>query len=261
LDVGTGLALFGSAKLVEKLLGPTAEYLGENLQHWTKKRVENTKRIFEHCAAKLGSRITEPGAVPPRVLKGILQDGSFCDDELMAEYFGGVLASSRTEISRDDRGAAFAALVGRMTTYQIRTHFFFYTVVKQIFDGEAFQITRQIDRQQLETFVEVESYESAMELAEGEDFFVIMNHALFGLHKESLIEPSFSYGSYPDTDGQQGIKFMPSVLGVELLLWAHGLGNIFPSAFLFKDVKLISNTTIPITPGFKRTVPSPASSA
>lgn len=42
---GTGLTILGtavgSAKLVEKLLGPTADYLGEGLRQWTEKRVEN----------------------------------------------------------------------------------------------------------------------------------------------------------------------------------------------------------------------------
>ena len=255
MDVGTGLALLGSAKLVEKLLGPTAEYLGDNLQHWTKKRVENTKKIFEQFEKKLGPRINEPGAVPPRVLRGVLQDGSFCDDDLMAEYFGGVLASSRTGISRDDRGAVFTALLGRMSAYQIRTHFFFYTVVKRIFDGESVPITGQVERNNLEVFITHEAYQNAMEFTEGEDFFVILNHALFGLQKEGLIDPTFSFGPYPDTDGKEGIKFIPSVMGVELFLWAHGLGNLFPNFFLSADVRFVSQTNIQMTGGFKRTVP------
>jgi hypothetical protein len=41
----------------------------------------------------------------PKVIKAILDDGSFCDDELTASYFGGVLASSKTEVGCDDRGA------------------------------------------------------------------------------------------------------------------------------------------------------------
>lgn len=254
MDLGTGLALFGSAKLVEKLLGPTADYIGNNVENWTKKRVDNTKRIFHHFAAKLGARIDVPGGVPPRVLKSVLEDGSFCDDELMAEYFGGVLASSRTEVARDDRGAAFAGLIGRLTAYQVRTHFFFYSLIKQVFNGEDISITNQSGRLALELFVEHQSYNAAMEFTE-EDFFVILNHCLFGLQKESLIEPAFSYGSYEDTDGKDGIKFMPSVLGVELFLWAHGHGNLYSNSFLSSDVTFMSNIQIPFVPGYKRTVP------
>ena len=41
MEVGSGLALLGSAKLIEKLLGPTCEYLGQNLQQLTKNLFKN----------------------------------------------------------------------------------------------------------------------------------------------------------------------------------------------------------------------------
>ncbi len=46
MDIVTGLALFGSAKLVGKILGPTAEYIGEGIKNWTEKRTNNVKNIF-----------------------------------------------------------------------------------------------------------------------------------------------------------------------------------------------------------------------
>src|SRR5262245_56683283 len=145
MEPATGLTILGtaigSAKVVEKLLGPTADYLGAGLRSWTEKRVENTKRIFVHATKLLGDGIDAPSSVPPRVLKGILEDGSFCDDELSAEYFGGVLASSRTGISRDDRGASFTALLSRLTTYQIRTHFIFYRIVRNLFAGTGISVS------------------------------------------------------------------------------------------------------------------------
>src|SRR6266404_2227164 len=134
MDANTGLTILGTAigskTVVEKLLGPTAEYIGVGLKNWTEKRVNNLARIFENAQKRLGGNLNDPGSVPPRVLKEILAEGSFCDDELSAEYFGGVLASSRSEIPRDDRGAAFARLVSRLTSYQIRTHFLLYAVIK-----------------------------------------------------------------------------------------------------------------------------------
>ncbi len=38
MDLGTGLALLGSAKLLEKLLGPTADYVGEGAKTWAQRR-------------------------------------------------------------------------------------------------------------------------------------------------------------------------------------------------------------------------------
>jgi hypothetical protein len=52
---------------------------------------------------KLGIRAEQPGSIPARTLQKLLTDGSFVDDEICAEYFGGVLASSRSQTGRDDR--------------------------------------------------------------------------------------------------------------------------------------------------------------
>lgn len=41
MELGSGLALLGSAKLIEKLLGPTCEYLGQNIQQLTKRMHDN----------------------------------------------------------------------------------------------------------------------------------------------------------------------------------------------------------------------------
>jgi hypothetical protein len=121
MDTATGLTILGgavgSAKIVEKLLGPTADYIGLGVKTWTEKRVENVGRIFRIAAEKLGSSIEEKGGIPPKVLKGILEEGSFCDDELSANYLGGVLASSRSSAPRDDRGATYIALIGRLSTW------------------------------------------------------------------------------------------------------------------------------------------------
>src|SRR4051794_30772500 len=120
-DIGTGLELLGPSLLVPKLLGPTADYVGEGVRTWTERRVENVQRVFEKAGRKISpEELERPGRVPPRVLKGVLEEGSFWDDELAAEYLGGVLASSRTEASRDDRAASLISLVGRLSTYALR---------------------------------------------------------------------------------------------------------------------------------------------
>ena len=132
IDPGTGLAILGSAiggaKVAEKILGPTSEYIGEQLREWTEKKVKNTANIFKNAEKKLGDKINETGKVSPKVLKGILDDGAWCEEELQVEYFGGVLASSRTGVSRDDRGAYFVSLISRLSSYQLRTHFLLYQI-------------------------------------------------------------------------------------------------------------------------------------
>ena len=103
MDVGTGLALLGTAKLAERLIGPTVDYIGQGINTWTEKKVNNLRTIFSKAIEKAGDKLDEDGSVPPRVLNGILNEGAFCEDLLTAEYFSGVLTSSRTSTGRDDR--------------------------------------------------------------------------------------------------------------------------------------------------------------
>jgi hypothetical protein len=139
MDTSTALtvlgAAIGSAKVVEKILGPTAEYIGEGIKSWTEKRVANVQNIFRIAADRLGDDINKSGSVPPRVLKGILDEGSFCDDPLTAEYFGGVLASSRSNASRDDRGITFLSVITTLSPYQVRSHYIFYTLFRHFYKG------------------------------------------------------------------------------------------------------------------------------
>jgi hypothetical protein len=104
MDPGTGLTVLGAAlgskELVVKILGPTADYLGAGLKDWTERATMNVQRVFYQAAKKLGNRI-----------------GS--------------------EIGRDDRGAAHVALIGRLSAYQIRSHYFFYSIIRHLYGGKS----------------------------------------------------------------------------------------------------------------------------
>jgi len=131
--MGAGAASI-SKDLLLKVLGPSADHLGQELKGLTEKGTENLKRIFSKARHRLGSKPVDKGSVPLKVIKGVWFDGSFCDDELGAEYFGGVLASSKSEVPQDDRGASLIALITRLSSYQIRAHYIFYHVLKTMFD-------------------------------------------------------------------------------------------------------------------------------
>jgi hypothetical protein len=176
--------------------------------------------------------LDEPGQVPPKVLKNILTEGYFCEDELGAEYFGGVMAASRTGVSRDDRGAAMVALIARLSTYQLRAHYIFYTALKTLYDGSAVNLGRTDDCTNAFVFFPTETFFRAMDFDVGEDAQALVPHIMFGLSKEDLISP---FWAARDPDGirevlalhvaQTGIVFAPASLGVELYYWAHGCGN------------------------------------
>ena len=95
IDPITALTLTFCSKspLVIKVLGPTADYIGDGLKSFTEKRVQNLKRIFTLSSEKMDKQRILTESVPPRVLKNILDEGSYVDNELAAEYFSGALAA------------------------------------------------------------------------------------------------------------------------------------------------------------------------
>ena len=239
-----GLSLVGAylgKDGLNKILGPTAEYLGASLKDFAKKRADNVGKIFANAEKKLGDKVDTPGQVPPKVLKTIIDEGSYCDDDIGAEYFGGVLASSRTESGRDDRGARIGKILDILSVYQIRTHYVIYTIIRKLFSESGYLFTRE-DRHKMRIFIPYDTYANAMQFTEKESqqFQSILNNTFFGLNKDDLIE-TFYFGpmdyikkEYDDAkDG--GIVVSPSALGAELYLWGYGFGDKELS-YILKDI-------------------------
>jgi hypothetical protein len=120
---------------IKRLLGPTADYVGQGLKDLAAKAAENLHRVFIRSTALLGPNVDEPGAIPPRVLKDLLLEAPFVEDAVTSEYFSGVLASSRTSDGKDDRGVYFQSMLTRLSTYQIRTHYVLYRGLHDTFAG------------------------------------------------------------------------------------------------------------------------------
>jgi len=243
MDLGTGLAILGGKKIIEKILGPTADYIGLGVQGWSKNRVNNIKKIFINAGNKLGHRINEPGLVSPKVLKNIIVDGSFSDDILTVDYFGGILASSRSSISRDDRGVCISALISRLSSYQLRSHYIFYHIFKKLFNGTNMNVYEEINRNKMEVCIPWTVYNKAMDFSKNENTSTIISHVMFGLSKENLIENYLQYGTkeFLKKRGMQvddfSIFLKPSILGIELFLWAYGRSDLNNKNFFDDDKK------------------------
>ena len=233
--VGLGvIAAYVGKDAIVRILGPTADYLGVELKNFVQKRKEQVGRIFLNAEKKLGKKLNNPGQVPPKVLRTILNEGSFSDNDIAVEYFGGVLASSRTEVGRDDRGARMAKMIDNMSAYQLRTHYLIYSTISELFSarGNSFGLTK--NRKRMQFFVPFQDYISVMgfshqELVNGQ----MLSHIFHGLSADGLIEDSWQYGNQKSLAAfvrngiipGDGIVCTPSALGVELLLWAFGHGD------------------------------------
>ena len=247
MDTGTSLTCLGTAiggaKILEKILGPTADYIGEQLKEWTVKKVTNISNIFKNAERKLGEKLEEEGGVPSKILKSILEDGAWCEEALQVEYFGGVLASSRTGITRDDRGAYFASLISRLSTYQLRTHYLLYHEIKKLYDGQSININESDKWIDLQTFISFHTFLNAMGFSDDEycRWEIFLSHVLWGLSKEELIT-GFSWGNkdriiktFPQTHCG-GVLFNPTKIGAELFMWAYGYGQFDVNDFFNPNI-------------------------
>jgi len=238
---------------IQKLLGPTADYLGQGLLDFTQKRAQTIGQIFQKAESKLGPRLDTPGEVPPKVLKAVLDEGSFCSDSLAVEYLGGILASSRTEHGRDDRGARIAKVMDALSTYQLRTHYLIYATVRTLFSGGGLSLNME-GRPKMQIFIPFPSFFEAMDFSDAElgQLSSLLGHIFFGLHGDNLLEGDWQYGHkdsmvklFPGaTDG--GIVCQPSALGGELFLWAFGHADK-PLDYLFSPEFLPIVDGLPIT--------------
>ena len=237
-------------ELLLKLLGPAADFYGEEFKaHLEARRSKNVDNICENAISKVGDKINRPGQVPPRILRGIINEGSYMEDTLAVEYLGGILASSRTEVGRDDRGACMIKIIENLSAYQIRTHYLIYSLINRVFLNRNINLASADELESIRLFIPENTYDTVLDWSSVELEIQQMNsHIWHGLNAENLIL-NFYYGdkdslcrnlsrfgvSNPSIQ-KAGVFCLPSTLGAELFLWALGHGDKPLSYLLSKEL-------------------------
>lgn len=247
---GTTFAMKKLSGPLKMIFGPSAEEVGIALRRYTERRLHNVGRIVENAESKSADHGT-PGSVPMRVAMRILEEGSYSDDTLVLEYLGGVLASSRTKVGRDDRGNTYTSLVSRMSTYDLRTHYIFYSEIRRVLLGKDVALFDVNDRD-LYVFIPMRTYIPAMDFSSDENPRVIQTSTLHNLKREGLIDFEVSgkvdslQRYYPLAD-EPGAVVRATATGIELYLWAQGQGQMDHNVFLSPDlqVSMIEEVSIP----------------
>ena len=251
-----GITAYLTKDAMSKLLGPTADYLGEGLRDFTQHRIDKMSKIFENASKKLGDQLEKPGNVPPKILKTIINDATYSNDPLVLEYFGGILASARTEDGRDDRGARLMKIVDNLSTYQLRTHYLIYSTVASLFSNSDRSFATDQFRRNLQIFLPFEGYVESMEFSKKEwDNPQTLKHIWHGLSTDGLIEDEWGFGPQQDVKTMytnaptDGIVCQPTAMGAELFLWAFGYRDL-PFESMFHEEINTSVSNMPcIVPG------------
>lgn len=228
------LALF-TAGAARRVLGPPADEIGKVLADATANRLRNIQGIAEKAERKLGEQAEMPGAVPLRVAAKVLEDGSWCDDDVMQEYLAGVLAGSRGsdrgDDRGDDRGAYWADLVARLASNYVRLHYLIYRALHDHGPAAEGPSLSLLEGQQARSvYLPLSGVAQSLHVTAVEAQ-IHANTAMHVLARESLIAPT-GWGTGVHviehfTGAQEaGIQAVPSHAGIELFMWAHGLAPL-----------------------------------
>jgi hypothetical protein len=223
--------------LLIRVLGPAAEAIDEALGRYTSYRVRNVGAIIERADAKSRDSVESRKVVNPRVAHVLLEDGSYCDDDLMIDYLGGVLAGSRTPHGRDDRAVAWSHVVTSLSTLEVRAHYLLYREWAARLHGLA-DLNLGVSADRYRATMDVDLGEFLPLLIQGIEVPVqdAIGHAIPGLIRVGLLENEYYIGprentGEPDARFEHLLRVMPSVIGLELYGWAQGLPGLSPGDF------------------------------
>ena len=107
---------------LKKILGPTFDEVGRDL---ARLYANGRDRIF-HAAKRKIPDLNDGKTANLRVARDVLWNGAFSSDQICAEYFGGILAASRSPDGDDDSAVPFVDVVKAMSSAQLKLHYSLY---------------------------------------------------------------------------------------------------------------------------------------
>lgn len=213
--------------IIENVLGPTSKEIGQDMQNLYKKGRE---LILQKGFRKLKN--PNDGEIANlRVARDVFWNGSFTDEAICAEYFGGILAASRSKDGKNDSGVFYVDIIKSMSSGQLKMHYIIYrTLNKELVTNE--------QKKTLNPGQETELYKEKlfflligiMEQFKNEDIGAILH----GLHAKNLIG-DFQTQNYKLEDNKEMpyLEIQPKSLGIQLFAIAN---NMFSDWWKFSVV-------------------------
>jgi hypothetical protein len=239
--------------LLKSILGPPAREFGDALGRTVAYRTRNFGRIVEKANTRLHRKSVD-GIVNIRIAYALLEEGSLCDDELMAEYLGGLLAASKSPGGRDDRAVTWTRIVTGLSSFQIRAHYLLYKELAARLHDEASDLDMSVNREMKRAtlYLDLHEFETALmtlisDSTENstEDPEAILRHSIFGLCRTGLLHDSWHYSTNDNIEPYPLLKVRPTGRGMELYGWALGVSDLLPRNFASRAFQLEIPTDIP----------------
>ena len=109
-------------------MGPAADELGKDLKDLYKVGWE---RLLAYAYRKIKNP-DDGKQANLRVAQDVLLNGALANDEVCAEYFAGILASSRSENGIDDSNIQYSSVIRSLSSSQLRLHYLIYNVLNKM---------------------------------------------------------------------------------------------------------------------------------
>lgn len=200
---------------LQKVLGPILEEIGSDFQ---KLYSTGRDKIIQAALRKIKS--PEDGArANLRVARDVFWNGSFTDEQICAEYFGGILAASRSKDGKNDSGVFYIDIIKSMSSGQLKMHYLIYRILNKELTANDQKKTLnpglepELDREKL--FI---PFAGIVEQFNAEDFGAIFH----GLNAKNLIG-DFRTDNYKLENGGEVpyLEVNPKPLGVQLFAIAN----------------------------------------
>jgi hypothetical protein len=198
---------------LKKVLGPTLGSIGEDLN----KVYQVGRDKIVAVAKKKIANIEDDAIANLRVSRDVFWNGAFTDEAICAEYFGGILAASRSEDGKDDTGVYYVDLIKSLSAKQLQLHYTIYRVLNKelVSIPEKASLNVGLDRE----LHQVRIHFSAIEL---EKLGLKPDIDLEALYRKGLLH-EYRYEGHTLEDGSvfPYTMIVPTTLGVQLFAIAN----------------------------------------
>ena len=204
-----------SVAVGKKVFGKTLDIISDDIAYLYK---NGRDKILEKAKSKIDN-IEDGRTANLRVTRDVFWNGSFTDETICSEYFGGILASSRSEDGSDDSAIYFSDIIKSMSSNQLLLHYVIYSTFNKIFVANSNKSNLSIGQER--SFSKEKLYLSTGELLKIFNDFDF-SRDLHALYAKSLID-QFQTGSHKLENGKElpYLRVSPKTLGVQLYAVAH----------------------------------------
>lgn len=200
--------------LGKQLLGKTFDVISSDIAELYK---SGRDKISQKALEKIKNKDDNKSA-NLRVARDVFLNGSFTDEAICAEYFGGILASSRSDDGKDDSGIYYVDIIKSLSSKQLMLHYAIYSVLNTMFvsnpEKSKLNPGQESELQNEEIFLSTNELQS---LTGGD-----LGLDLHALHAKGLIG-YFQTDFYSLKNGNKlpNLKIQAKSLGIQLYAVAH----------------------------------------